>query len=286
MRPAAPDTGSIRNLPDISLMRFALILCLLAPLGAQNSRPARTLWKGHSGEFTIDWSTGNLQVFRAGDAHPVLDLREAAAADWKQISKDSDYRSLTSSYAYRLLSVVGPVLSIEEEDYCDCGGAHPIAGKMFRAIDLNRSSAAKPVAAKLTDLFSAPAISAALREDRVVKSVLPPGAPPQSLDALLNAVNSKSAAVGECSYFFPDDLLQHFAIYDLKADRAAVRVSLSHAVEICRGSMIQLGLWLPVPDRLWPPLKAAKSGSDGLLMVNHKSGEDDVTRFEFSLARK
>lgn len=261
-------------------MRFAFILCLLAPLGAQDSQPARTLWNGHSGEFTINWTTENLQVFRSADAaHPVLDLRQAAANDWKQISKDSDYRSLTASYVYHLLSVVGPVLSIEEDDYCDCGGAHPTAGKMFRAIDLSKSSAAKPVAAKLTDLFPAPAIAAALGQDRIVKSVLPAGAHPESLDALLSAVNSKSATVGDCSYFFPDDLLEHFAIYELKGDRAAVRVSLSHAVEICRGSMIQLGLLLPVPERLQGQFKGA------LFMANHKSGEDDVTRFEFSLVK-
>jgi len=46
----------------------------------------------------------------------------------------------------------------------------------------------------------------------------------------------------------------------------AVRISLSHAAEVCRGQMTQIGILLPIPESLKAALEAARSGKSGILL--------------------
>jgi hypothetical protein len=227
----------------------------------------------HNNECTVQWTASALKAFRTNDPrHPVLDMQKVAAADWKSLSADPVGKNITASYDYQVLSLVGPVLSLQEEDYCDCGGAHPTAGKQFRAIDLNSG---KP--ALITSTFPAETVFQALGSDAVVNKALPAGAKPATLDALVKSLTMRTVTVGECDYYFPEELLSRFAFYDVKGDRVAVRFSLSHASEICRGQMTQIGVELAVP-----------SGLDrGLVMAERTAAmKKTVTVFEFSTSAK
>ncbi len=227
----------------------------------------------HAAEFTVQSTAADLKAFRAADPkRPVLDMRQVALADWKKLSQDADTK-ITASYDFQVLSLVGPVLSIEEDDYCDCGGAHPTAGKLFRAIDLKQSHASEAVPAQITSLFPAESVLKALLADSVVKKVLPAGKKPELLDALVKALAMKTVQVGECDYYFPEELLSRFAVFDVKGTQAAVRFSLSHESEICRGQMTQIGVELPIPAALQVALE------QGQLMRHHSAV---TTAVEFS----
>ena len=217
----------------------------------------------------MQWTASSLKAFRASDPkHPVLDMQKVAAADWKDLSADPVVKNITASYDYQVLSLVGPVLSLQEEDYCDCGGAHPTAGKQFRTIDLNSG---RP--ALITSMFQLESVFQALRADAVVKKALAAGPKPATLEALVKSLAMKTVTVGECDYYFPEELLSRFAFYDVKGDRVAVRFSLSHASEICRGQMTQIGVELPIPARL----------DRGLVMAERTAAmKKTVTVFEFS----
>ncbi len=225
------------------------------------------LWKGASGPFTVEWTDANLSAYRTTDpAHPIFDARQDAETTWKKLSRDPKVGSL--GYTFRLLSVVGPVLSYEESENCACGGAHPSAFTRFHAVDLNTG---RPV--KIDTLFAPNEIFRALAADRIVRKALPPGAHPQTLPALLKALEFQSVTIDDCSYLFTNDILDSFAFYDIAGPRVAVRLSLPHAVETCRGSMTQLGIWLPIPKALEVPLKQAR------LM---KQAPETSTEIEFS----
>jgi hypothetical protein len=265
-----------------------LAACVTLSAHAQSSASPGIFWKGHSGNFNVEWSGHDLQAFRPADPRSsVLDMRQVAQSDWKQISEGPPGKPITASFNYRVLSLVGPVLSIEEDDYCDCGGAHPTAGKMFRAIDLPGSQAAKAAPEEITSLFPAETVYQALRADSAVKKALPPAAKPESLDALVGALAFQNVDVGECSYYFPKELLSRFAFFDLQGDRVSVRFSLSHASEICRGQMTQIGIELPVPEGLQASFAAAKAGREGLLMANRTAAmKQAVSSIEFSTHAK
>ena len=91
--------------------------------------------------------------------------------------------------------------------------------------------------------------------------------PPASLSELLQAIQSKPVRVGECSYYFSPDAMTNFAFYSAEATDVSVRISLSHASEVCRGQMTQIGIHLPIPASLQTEFDAAKEGKSGFLMA-------------------
>jgi hypothetical protein len=249
----------------------ALLLLGYAALGLAAPPPARPIWTGSSGGFHIVWTTSDLRVSRRQNPAEIrLSLRALAQAAWTQMAGEATGQRLDRQITYRLLSVVGPYLSYEEADYCDCGGAHPSAVKRFRAIDLDKTRADRPAPVSLTDLFSDGDVFAALVSDPLVRSVLRDAETPRptSLAELLDALDYRAVSVGDCGYLFSRELLQSFAFYDLREEKVAVRISLPHAVETCRGEMAQLGLLLPIPGPLKDALEAARRKTDGALMGN------------------
>jgi hypothetical protein len=174
---------------------------------------------------------------------------------------------------------------VEVDRYCDCGGAHPTDHRQFQAIDLRGTGPERAKPLMLTELFSEKAILAALNADRVISAVLKKAqaSSPQSLSAMANAVQYKSIEIGECDYSLSADFLNQFALYDLTADKVAVRISVSHAVEVCRGQMTQIGIELPVAHGFWQALREAKAKSSGFLMSDApKLAGNKATSFDFS----
>jgi hypothetical protein len=149
---------------------------------------------------------------------------------------------------------------VEQEDDCDCGGAYPSSSKRFRAIDSSKSAPDRAASASLTDIFPEDSILPALRGDKLVADALKnrEGPPPASLADLVAAIQFKSVQVKDCSYSFGADLLSDFAFYAVEGNNVAVRISLSHAAEVCRGQMTQLGILLPIPESLKTALEAAR----------------------------
>jgi hypothetical protein len=252
-----------------STFAIAVALCCgysVSDSAATRSTAAHDIWKATVEDFSIQWSQKDIAVTRAGA--PVLSFKAIAQSDWDKISQQASDQPMQSERGYRILSVVGPFLSVEQEDDCDCGGAHPSSSKRFRAFDLGKSSPDHPALASLTDIFPEESILAALRSDKLVAGALKDveGPAPASLPELVAAIRFKPVQVKECSYYFGADLLSDFAFYSTEGNNVAVRISLSHAAEVCRGQMTQLGILLPIPESLKAKIEAARAGKSGLLL--------------------
>jgi hypothetical protein len=254
--------------------------------GAPQSSSPRKMGKTTFGDYSIEQSPKDMLVARLDKpGEPILSFRAMAESDWAMLTKDAPDKPMQSERSYRILSAVGPFLSVEEQDDCDCGGAHPTASRHFRAFDLRKSSRDHPAFTSLTDIFPEEAVFAALRGDKLVASALKDveDPPPASLPELLKAIQVKPVQVGECSYNFRPDLLTDFAFYSIEADDVSVRISLSHAAEVCRGQMTQIGIRLPIPVSLKSGFDAAREGKSGLLMVRAKRGAEGTSMtFTFS----
>jgi hypothetical protein len=267
-------------------LRFSALALVLVP-----GIPAlsQEILSASSGPFSLDWKTTDIEVRSKGSPAPVLSFRNTARVSWDRIAKDAAGQSISGEMTYRVLSFVGPLLSVETATYCDCGGAHPIARKSFDAIDLTASTGRKHQLASLNKLFPEAALLAALKADKLVSKALQEtqAPPPANLSALVAALKFQPLQVGDCNYTFGENFLSHFAIYDTTANGVAVRIGLSHDAEVCRGQLTQIGLLLPVPETLKADLSAAKAKTAGFLMIDSpRLAKEKETVFHFSTKGK
>jgi hypothetical protein len=263
------------------LMTFLFLLVFCAGVRAQD------ILSGSSGGFSLTWTAGDIRITPAGDAAREISFRHVAQEEWNKLVQDAGGESLSGDTAYRVLSFVGPYLSVETGQYCDCGGAHPTAHRQFQAIDLRGTGPERPKPLMLTELFPEKAILAALKADKVIAAALKEAQapPPQSLAALVNAVKYQPVHIGDCAYSLSEYFLSEFSLYDVKANKVAVRISVSHAAEVCRGQMTQIGIELQAPDGLTRALQEAKARSSGFLMIDAaKLAGNKDTSFHFSTA--
>jgi hypothetical protein len=262
------------------------ILVGVGPILAQTSASGQVFWKGSSGPYNIEWSTANLKATRSDTGAVVFDAAVEAEKEWKNVEKEDPDASFDYARTYQFLSLVGPYLSFEVSYQCDCGGAHPEEYTRFRTVDLSRGGAD----AQLNEVFPDSQLLRALLDDKIVKGALgktspaPAKAEPKSVAQLLQALDLKEVKLHDCYYHFnKDTLLSSFVFYDFKGADASVRISLSHAVEVCRGQMTQLGLTLSAPESLRTALAGAKQKHAGLLMFDAPHEDDTkVTSFSFT----
>ena len=263
---------------------LSIVLALaLTPHLANSQR----LWQGESGGFQITWSSTNLTARQASGTSMAFDAVAASKANWQDWTKEGGAEKYSAEFDYQLLSVVGPVISVQYGEECDCGGAHPMEFTGFSAFNLSKSLPQKPIDASLLDYFSPEVLYAALMKDPVVVAILHERKP-ASFTALSDILEKDGNYThSDCEYAFGSDFVKHFAFYDSRPGVVDVRISLSHAVETCRGSFIQVGLELSVTDAsLKAALAEAKLGRHGILMkeLRRKVGPDAATTLSFPVA--
>lgn len=269
----------MRRLGCRGIAAWACFAAGVGCLGAQEAGAARNLWSGKSGEYSIQWTASNLKVTQG--ERTVYDAAAAAKAAWADMVRKSNGIAMEAQFTYRLLSAVGPYLSVEEGVFCDCGGAHPTAVTRFRATDLR---GAKKSDASLTAIFPEGAVYKALSTDGVVTKALGEDAKPKTWADLIDTLQDKTAKVKDCEYAFPEDIASRFAFYGYEAGNAAVRIGLPNASEVCRGQSTQLGLTLAAPAGLKAELESAKAKRSGALMADVP--KDAETKFSFSQKKK
>ena len=216
--------------------------------GAAKARPLpSSIWAGESGGVRIEWTTQTIAVRPAGGK--TVDLFERPKSE----------PGCEGEQTYRLLSVVGSIVSYEEFEGATCeGAAHPSSFTRYVAVD-----AAHPTRRpRLTDLFADADVLRALMADAVVKRHAPK-TPPKTTDALVKALESSNT---ECEYSFDPDLLNRFAFHHVEGRQVAVRIGLSHGCEVARGKLTQLGILLPIPPALQGALDRASTRAEGFLM--------------------
>lgn len=267
--------------PRALLAPLALAAAFLA-LDATSA--AAQIWRGRSGGFEIVWTEDDITARRVSDGALVFSARRLVAAQWSG-AEDAD-EPYEGANSYRLLSVVGPVISLEENSYCDCNGAHPISHATFVAYDLSESTVDDPAPARILDLVPEAALVEALVADAVLRRGLAEagGETPRALSELVRRLHMEDIRVGEgeCTYEVAESFPGDFALHHLDGGRVAVRFSLSHFVEVCRGQMVQVGVLVPVRPRFRDAVAAADARRAGFLMKDaRRVGGEAATTIEF-----
>jgi len=251
---------------------LGLLALVLLPLAARPADAQRAIWRGRSGGYDVAWTDRDITARRASDGTVVFSARRLADAEWANLAGDHDEEVPVREFErkYRLLSVVGSIISLEEADYCDCGGAHPILSTRFVSYDLARGTAARPHPVAATDLVPEAELLRALSGDALIRQAMAKAhlRALTSLAAMPHALELQEIQPpnDDCTYGVGQEFPTEFALHHLENGRVALRFSLSHYVELCRGKMAQVGVLAAPRARLLPDLTAADTRRAGYLM--------------------
>ena len=196
--------------------------------GADANVKGQVIWTGESGGFRIKWTTADLSatpvtqpstvVFSARRAARVEALaglgEQSTAQDWPY----SDYQR-----TYNLLSVVGSLLSIEDELVYANPGTYMTVN--YRVIDLTHPAQA----ISLADLFPEDELLKALLADKVIQTALATAGvtePPRTLAMLVQTLDERHPKHTTGSVYFERGLLTHFAFHSVKNGKVAVRLGV------------------------------------------------------------
>jgi len=252
------------------------VACLAAVVCASGWRvdaaAQQVIWRGSSAGYDVTWSDRDVSARRASDGALVFSARRIADAEWREMQGDHDEEVPVREYEqrYRLLSVVGSIVSLEEATYCDCGGAHPISWTRFVSYDVARGTVARPHPVAATEIVPEAALLRALTADRLIRQAMDAAHIRSfaSLRALTETLKTREIqpADSECTFAVGEEFPTEFAFHHLENGRVAVRFSLGHYVEVCRGMMIQVGVLVPALPRWSASLDAASARRAGYLM--------------------
>jgi hypothetical protein len=270
---------------------LAAVVCALGWRG--DAAAQQVIWRGRSAGYDVTWSDRDVSARRASDGAVVFSARRIADAEWREMQADSDDEAPVREYErrYRLLSVVGSILSLEEATYCDCGGAHPISWTRFVSYDVARGTVARPHPVAATEIVPEAALLRALTADRLVRQAMASAHVRgfASLHALTQALKTREIqpAGNECTFAVGEEFPAEFAFHHLENGRVAVRFSLSHSVEVCRGMIIQVGVLVPALPRWSASFDAASARRAGYLMKDLASiARDRRTVFNYQPRRR
>ncbi|MBS1989629.1 MAG: hypothetical protein JSS83_03875 [Cyanobacteria bacterium SZAS LIN-3] len=201
-------------------------LCSLALMPAVHAAEKAYLQTTSSG-FLVKWTAQDLSA--AGAASPAATIFSARAKAKAEKPKKKDKTTVDRSF--KLLSVVGPLLSYQDESSLDWPGmVHPGVGdvRLYHAIDLRKPTKR----ALLTDYFQADDVYKAMITCAPVKKFLKAAhSQPKNLAQLMAAlqngdVDMKNAAGDDAKLLFNSDMLSQFCINKVSDKAADVSISL------------------------------------------------------------
>jgi hypothetical protein len=257
--------------------RVLALAALSIPLAVSTTHAQQVIWRGRSGGFDVTWTDRDVSARRVSDGAVVFSVRRifdhAVAQMWADA--DDEAPMTEAEDRYQVLSVVGSVVSLVDETYCDCGGAHPIAWTRFVAYDLARGTAAHPFEVSAANLVSERDLLNGLRQDRLLRQAMAAAhvrsfASLRQLTARLKLREIEPAG-DECTYTVGEEFPSSWAVHHLENGRAALRFSLSHDVEVCRGKYVQVGVLATPAARVLPDLAAADARRAGFLMKDARA---------------
>lgn len=226
--------------------------------------------------YTVKWSDKDLTATASGAA--IFSAQKLAA---RERPKKKDKTTVDRSF--RLLSLVGPILSFQDESSLDWPGmAHPGVGdvRRYQAIDLRHPDKK----ASLKDYFAAADLASALSKHPLIKKALG-SAKPKSLDELIKKIqDSDVEAKGEgdeqARLLFNRDMLSQFCFEKLSGNTVTVSISLYNQTD---NEISPLKITLPVKGNdLTAWLSQADTSKAGILdnKIETKN-KDSETDFHF-----
>jgi hypothetical protein len=276
------------------------------PKSPPGEKSAQAIWTGKSGGFEIRWTTNDIQAWSLNK--PGRQVFSAASLSHRGFQNfispphlTGRARHITYERTFTLLSVVGSILSLQDELYYEITpSAHPGGETRFTTIDLAKpGEVPDPWAqedglnpkrlgrvAKLTDYFPEQEVLKALLHHTVIQESLG-GKSASSLAKLFELLKEQSIEIKGIPCVFPRDFLTRFAFYQLQGDRVAVRLGLPSIGGPFRSFHAEVDLLLPVPPALKKSLTLAVAGKEGFLQVDRKKmAGEGVTLITFSFNGK
>jgi hypothetical protein len=267
----------------------------------------RAIWNGMSDGFGIRWTKDDLFVQSASGLERIwapLAKRgfDEFAADMNRVGQTEGGRTNNCDYQrdFEVLSIVGALVSFQDDEYSDCGGAHPTTERRFTMVDLTSPGQVfyghgenamdadfkKPgKVVKLTDYFTESDILNALLADHVIKQALADAgvsSPPRTLAGLSEVFSRNDYILSGTELVIRPDFLTRFAFHHIEGDMLAVRLNLPSIAFAYRSQ--QIGLLLPIPQSLQQSLALAAAGREGFLMREASPiVHNQFTRFKFKI---
>jgi hypothetical protein len=273
----------------------ALLIVALAPPPSPSPSAPRRTWKVQRAGVTFEMTPSDLRAWTGDPAGPpVLSMAALLAAQKKQFD---DYAreladalagpepptygepAMDQAMAFDVLSIVGALVTYRESSagYTP-GTAHPTRYDVLHVVDLQRKGA-RPT---LLDFYSETQLVRALQADRWIRKFAHPEggfAKAATLEELVAALDlewaQENAEEGDCAFdvSFDTDMVERFFFDHVSRDRVAVRIAVPPGSEWCNRAAggQQIGLLLPIPDRLREDLLAADRLQSGFLAGNRKA---------------
>jgi hypothetical protein len=272
-------------------------LLILAGALAPSRSPAaqRRTWKVQRAGVTFEMTPSDLRAW-TGDpaAPPALSMAALLAAEKKEFDGYAQElaQALTGpepptygepvmdeTMTFDVLSIVGTLVTYRESagGYTP-GTAHPTRYDVLHVVDLGRRGA-KPT---LLDFYPEKQLVQALKADPWIRKFANPEgefAKAATLEELVQALDpewaQENAEGGDCAFdvSFHTDMVEHFFFDHVSKDKVAVRIAVPPGSEWCNRAAggQQIGLLLPIPERLREDLLAAHRVDSGFLAGNRKA---------------
>lgn len=233
------------------LLCALLLFSVPSPANAAAEGSSAIKFTATSGAWTVQKQKGKIVA-----QNSVSKVKKTVLTDIN--TNDEDEQEISR---FEIVSLVGPVLTAAESHYqYGQGAAHP--NHLCHLVTVNLDTGKTPV--RLTELFPEAQIVAELLKDKIVKKALD-GERPKTMEEL-SRLESGRASFREIN--------ESFAFHHIKGDKVAIRIGLSHAAEVDRGSYTELGIYLPIPPTLAAYL--AEANQKKLLQGHTKVKPRDV----------
>lgn len=282
----------VRRLAEVCAL---LVFGLAATSAGARAQTPGVIWSGTSAGFDVQWTDSDITVHRG--QQPVFSARawaEAGLAHFIAVNRAAGRAQppdCTLLRSIRLLAVVGPMMSLEDQFEINCRReAHP--GGMVRLITVNLAATGSLAqagpdaigrvdtrqpgrAVLLSDLFSEASILPALAGAPPLRDVLRRAKrEPATLPALIDAV-AHAMSAGDGCYTVPPDLLASFAFHRLDAERVVMRLGLPGGGP-CRLNLTTADVSFAVPETLASALRKAADRQEGFLRDQAAPGRSAV----------
>jgi hypothetical protein len=242
---------------------------------------------------SFSWQTNDLKVSVAG-AKPFRLFSEISRECTKAFASEPSVTECEFQHQYRLLSIVGSMVSYQQESGTVCGTSTEWWG--FNTIDVlnpgryecldedQRIPDSKDV--NLSELFgeqnvfngliASPEISVeidkAISDGRLLK-------PPSNLNELSAFLNEPDRSKFNGDYYLSADYLSHFAFHRVENDYAILWLSLRDASRANGIDREHIEIKLLIPKKLQTTLVRASEQKSGFLMQNISTEGGSYARF-------
>jgi hypothetical protein len=276
--------------------------------GASQDTIGTLIWQGENKGVRFRWTSSDFYMQLPNGWQAIFGpLVEKGFDDFVRVTTGGNQASVRESDLrcvyerdFRVLSVVGTLVSFEDRYYDYCGGAHPTSDTRFTTVDVGKTGDLVYVAGtdtpmmdvdperlgrivSLSDYFADEELLRALLSDSVIRTAIARlgiARMPQRTSEIPKLFAEREYELGDSGFELRPDYLTRFVFHHIENGHVAVRVGLPPHYGFNRTQHKQLGLILPIPSLLQRSLVSAAARRQGFLMNDaRKVAGGRFTRF-------